>query len=98
METEILAADLFEWKESAEKAANAIKAGQVVALPSETVYGLAASIHNEDALKMIFEVKERPSYDPLIVHIANISDLDEIADISAELRPIVNKLADKFWP
>jgi len=98
MNTEIIIADLFEWKEAAEQAANAIKKGQVVALPSETVYGLAASIDNEEALKAIFEAKERPSYDPLIVHISNLEDLDKIANIPENILPIVAQLAEKFWP
>jgi len=98
MKTELLTADLFEWKEVATQAAKAISSGQVVALPTETVYGLAASIKNEEAIQMVFDAKERPSYDPLIVHIGQLSDLTEIADISDELRPIINNLTEKFWP
>ncbi len=98
MKTELLTADLFEWKDVAKQAAEIISNGEVVALPTETVYGLAASIHNEEALKKVFTAKERPSYDPLIVHIGTVSDLDEIAEISEELRPIVDQLIEKFWP
>ncbi len=98
MKTELLTADLFEWKEAAEQAATILKNGEIVAIPTETVYGLAASIDNEDAIKKVFAAKERPSYDPLIVHIASIDDLSKVAKIPAEIQPIVNELAEKFWP
>jgi L-threonylcarbamoyladenylate synthase len=72
-----------------------LKQGDVVALPTETVYGLAASISNEVALKKIFSVKERPFFDPLIVH---ISDKKELASLVADLPPCVDRLAETFWP
>ncbi len=98
METEILVADLYNWKDASVTASALLKDGQVVALPSETVYGLAASIYEEEALDYIFEAKGRPSYDPLIVHIGEVSDLSKVAEISDELKPIVNLLTETFWP
>lgn len=98
METKLLIADLFEWKETAVEAADLLNKGEVVALPSETVYGLAGKISDEGAIKKIFEAKERPSYDPLIVHIGSLDDLDQVAEVPDEIRPVVNQLAEKFWP
>ncbi len=98
MNTELIVADLFEWKEAAQHAADALLAGQVVAVPTETVYGLAASIHDETALQEIYKAKERPSYDPLIVHIGDLDDLEEVADIDDAIVPVVQDLVDAFWP
>lgn len=98
METETIIADLYNWKEAAEEAADQLKKGMVVALPTETVYGLAASIQDEEALAYIFEAKGRPSHDPLIVHLGSVADLEKVAVVSKELRPIVNTLAEQFWP
>lgn len=98
METQVLATDLYNWKDAAQQAADALLDGQVVALPTETVYGLAACISNEEAIKAVFDAKERPSYDPLIVHLGSLADLDQVALIDDELRPVINKLADQFWP
>jgi L-threonylcarbamoyladenylate synthase len=67
---------------------------QVVALPTETVYGLAAKINNDEALKKIFTTKSRPLFDPLIIHVKNI----EQAKKYAEWDPISLLLADHFWP
>ncbi|MBQ8533269.1 MAG: threonylcarbamoyl-AMP synthase [Clostridia bacterium] len=76
-------------------AAKLLKAGQIAALPTETVYGLAADAKNEAAVKAIFEAKGRPQDNPLIVHIADISQLYEIA---AEIPDKALTLAEKFWP
>ncbi len=83
---------------SAHECAKAIKLlrdGEVVALPTETVYGLAADALNPDAVAKIFEAKERPRFDPLIVHLPNQEALDEIALIKSQL---AHKLMEKFWP
>ena len=98
METEIHVADLYNWKDTSAHAAKLLKDGQVVALPSETVYGLAASISEEEALQYIFEVKERPSYDPLIVHIGEKEDLAQVADIPENIAPVLSALMENFWP
>jgi len=78
-----------------DKAAQLIKDGKVVAFPTETVYGLGANALNPEAVAKIFELKERPSFDPLIVHIA---DLAQLKTLLKEQDIRVNKLADKFWP
>lgn len=78
-----------------ERAKDLILAGEVVGLPTETVYGLAASIESEIGLKKIFSIKERPFFDPLIVH---ISDLDQKKRVVSDWPPIADLLARSFWP
>lgn len=80
------------------EAVNLLAAGNVVALPTETVYGLAADALNATAVAKIFEVKERPSFDPLIVHLPHKKDLETVADVPEDIAPVVRKLAEKFWP
>ena len=77
------------------KAADIIKNGGLVAMPTETVYGLAADATNEKAVKEIFKVKGRPQDNPLIVHIAS---LDMWKDLVEEIPKDAQKLADAFWP
>ncbi len=72
-----------------------LKAGQVVAIPTETVYGLAADATQDDALRQIYAIKQRPMDNPLIVHIA---DASQVANWAAEFSPLAQKLADAFWP
>lgn len=76
-------------------AAKFIKEGKLVAFPTETVYGLGADALNSIAVAKIFELKERPSFDPLIIHISNLHQL-EILIIGSDDR--IYKLAEKFWP
>lgn len=80
------------------QAADALAEGLVVALPTETVYGLGADAFCEAAVAEVFAVKERPSFDPLICHLPDASALKDVAEISAELQPLVAKLAEEFWP
>jgi L-threonylcarbamoyladenylate synthase len=75
-----------------------LRIGEIVALPTETVYGLAADALNPIAVAKIFEAKGRPRFDPLIVHLPNRDWLARVADIQAQDRQLVSKLADKFWP
>ncbi len=75
-----------------------LRKGEVVALPTETVYGLAANALNPIAVAKIFEAKERPRFDPLIVHLPNREWLQRIVDVPAGDRQLIGKLADKFWP
>jgi L-threonylcarbamoyladenylate synthase len=72
--------------------------GEIVALPTETVYGLAADALNPIVVAKIFEAKERPRFDPLIVHLPNREWLENIAELPAHDRQLILKLADKFWP
>jgi L-threonylcarbamoyladenylate synthase len=75
-----------------------LRKGDLVALPTETVYGLAAKALNPIAVAKIFEAKERPRFDPLIVHLPNCDWLGRIVDVPAGDRQRIGKLADKFWP
>ncbi|MCF6312349.1 MAG: threonylcarbamoyl-AMP synthase [Verrucomicrobiales bacterium] len=75
-----------------------LQKGNVVALPTETVYGLAADAFNPEAVAKIFEAKDRPRFDPLIVHVASQKALREVADVPEELRKIVRTLTELFWP
>lgn len=84
----------FDSKEL-EKAASIIQSGGLVAFPTETVYGLGADAKNEEASAKIYAAKGRPSDNPLIVHIADISKLNEAAK---EVNEMAKKLADAFWP
>ncbi|MBC7693863.1 MAG: threonylcarbamoyl-AMP synthase [Burkholderiales bacterium] len=68
---------------------------QLVAIPTETVYGLAANALNPIAVAKIFEAKERPTFDPLIVHTYN---LDQVYKFITEIHPSLLKLAEVFWP
>lgn len=75
--------------------AKLLKEGGLVAFPTETVYGLGANAFDAEAIQEIFKVKQRPSDNPLIVHIANIRDLDGlVTDVSNTAKKIINK----FWP
>lgn len=78
-----------------EIAADYIKAGKLVAFPTETVYGLGADALNPLAVARIFELKERPSFDPLIVHVADKKDLEKLTTTADER---VYRLIDRFWP
>jgi len=76
-------------------AAEEIKKGNLVAFPTETVYGLGADALNEKAVAKIFQAKGRPFNDPLIAHIA---DIKELYRLSKQVPPIALKLAKAFWP
>lgn len=78
-----------------ERAAQCIRNGKLVAFPTETVYGLGADALNPQAVAKIFELKERPSFDPLIVHIAHI---DQMKTLVTETDPRVLLIAEQFWP
>ena len=72
-----------------------LKQGEVVAIPTETVYGLAADATNDAALRQIYAIKQRPMDNPLIVHIA---DIHQVQDWASEFSPLAQKLAKAFWP
>jgi len=82
-------------RENIIKAAQALQDGQLVAFPTETVYGLGADATNENAVKRIYEVKKRPTNHPLIVH---ISSLRQFPIWAASIPDYVNELAKNFWP
>lgn len=78
-----------------QKAKEILIKGEVVAIPTETVYGLAANAFDEKAIQKIFAIKNRPLYNPLIVHIKSIAYLEEVAN---DIPPLARKLAETFWP
>ena len=82
-------------KESIDFAANQLIAGNLVAFPTETVYGLGADASNEKAVSRIYSVKGRPTEHPLIVHISSITQLEKWA---VDIPDYAAKLARDFWP
>ena len=76
-------------------AAELLKKGGIVAIPTETVYGLAASAFDDEAIKKVFIAKGRPQDNPLIVHIA---DFDNIENIVGDFPEKAKELARRFWP
>ncbi|MBD3165247.1 threonylcarbamoyl-AMP synthase [bacterium] len=76
-------------------AARIISSGGLVAFPTETVYGLGADAFNQGAVARIFAVKKRPRFDPLIVHIASMDQLDQVA---ADVPDVARRLIEAFWP
>ncbi|WP_339614257.1 L-threonylcarbamoyladenylate synthase [uncultured Winogradskyella sp.] len=77
------------------KAVALLIAEDIVAIPTETVYGLAGNIYSEKAIKAIFETKKRPFFNPLIVHIPSVDSLSTIVDYIPKKAQL---LADAFWP
>src|SRR5512142_343893 len=77
------------------QAAALIRAGQLVAFPTETVYGLGANALDAQAVGRIFEAKGRPANDPVIVHIHR---REQVADLTPSLPESANRLMDTFWP
>lgn len=82
-------------RQSVIDAAELLKAGKLVAIPTETVYGLAANALNEKAVANIFLAKGRPQDNPLIVH---ISDMSMLPPLVCEIPDIAKRLAEQFWP
>lgn len=80
---------------SVSEAARLLKEGEVVAIPTETVYGLAGNAFDPNALAKIFAAKERPTFDPLIVHICDVAQL---TDIAKNIPEAAYKLAEAYWP
>lgn len=77
------------------KAVAILNSEELVAIPTETVYGLAGNIFSENAIKLIFETKKRPFFNPLIVHIPSVDVLPSIVSYIPEKAQL---LADAFWP
>lgn len=77
------------------RAGNLLRSGEIVAIPTETVYGLAANAFDPDAVEKIFKAKGRPQDNPLIVHIADLADLPKIV---SEIPEKAYLLASEFWP
>ena len=98
MKTERLKAEGVTAAAGIRRAAELLKCGGTVAFPTETVYGLGANALDSAAVAKIFEAKERPEWDPLIVHVADAAMLDRVAAIPGEARGEVEALAAAFWP
>ncbi|KAB8127177.1 threonylcarbamoyl-AMP synthase [Gracilibacillus oryzae] len=91
METKIYSTD----QQALQEAADQIKKGELIAFPTETVYGLGADATNEEAIQKIYQAKGRPSDNPLIVHLA---DKNQISEFVKEIPPLAAKLIDEFMP
>lgn len=91
METRVVESDS---NYAVEEAVRLLREGEVVALPTETVYGLAADALKPTACGRIFIVKERPLYDPLIVHLPTLHWLEELCELPA----LAQRLVERFWP
>lgn len=90
--TQLLAADR---QGDLERAAVLLRSGELVAVPTETVYGLAANAFDGRAVKRIFKAKKRPAWDPLIVHVAGDAML---GSVTRTVSPVARKLIAAFWP
>src|SRR3954451_15969368 len=86
-------AALFE--AAVEKVAKELRAGEVVALPTETVYGLAANAMDPKAVAKIFKIKGRPTENPIIVHVASV---EMARRCTTAWPPLADQLAQAFWP
>lgn len=96
MDTIIIKLDAEEFKiEDLKLAAEYLRAGKLVAFPTETVYGLGANALDPLAAKKIYEAKGRPSDNPLIVHIAEVKDMEKLAE---NIPSVAYRLAEIFWP
>ena len=80
------------------EAVRLLSAGDIVALPTETVYGLAADALNAEAVAKVFAAKERPAFDPLIVHVPTKQSLHDVADVPESIKKPVIQLIERFWP
>lgn len=84
-----------QYRQGIAAAAEVIRTGGLVALPTETVYGLGADAQNEVAVRQIFAVKGRPQDNPLIVHLCDAAQVDELA---ANVSPLARRVMQAFWP
>lgn len=95
MLTERLKTDGDCYRKTVNRAAELLMRGGTVAIPTETVYGLAASAYDAEAVKRVFEAKGRPQDNPLIVHIAELHELEEVA---RDIPECAYECARRFWP
>ncbi len=97
MQTELFTVPMIEGHETEiQKAADLIRAGQLVGIPTETVYGLGADALNPEAVANIYAAKGRPSDNPLIIHLPN--DVRWLDRYCVEVPPLAYELAETFWP
>lgn len=82
-------------KEAIDEAGRILRNGGVVVIPTETVYGLACDALNPEAVRQVFEIKGRPSENPLIIHLCDAQQLDQVA---LDIPDLAWKIAERFWP
>jgi L-threonylcarbamoyladenylate synthase len=87
-------AEILSFESGLERALAALSAGEPVAVPTETVYGLAADAASGEAVARIFEAKGRPRFNPLILHVSDMA----MAERYARFDPLARRLAERFWP
>jgi L-threonylcarbamoyladenylate synthase len=95
VKTEVLPAGA---RETVTRAVDLLRAGEAVALPTETVYGLAADALSETAVLKIFQAKSRPRFDPLIVHLPDADWVGRVAVIDSAVDNQFAQLRKHFWP
>jgi L-threonylcarbamoyladenylate synthase len=95
MQTHLLSTDSEHYESSLQTASDLIKHGKIIAFPTETVYGLGASIWNEQQIKKIYQAKGRPSDNPIIAHIAKVEDVYSLAELVTDDS---YKLMEIFFP
>lgn len=99
MKTEIITAiSADEIGAAACRAAGILRSGGVVAVPTETVYGLACNAFDARAAARVFAAKERPAFDPLIVHVAGADWIKQMSSARGEVLALAQRLAQAFWP
>jgi L-threonylcarbamoyladenylate synthase len=99
METKLLGTERLDaLKVAVREAVDLLNAGEVVALPTETVYGLAGDAFNPEAVARIFAAKERPSFDPLILHLPHRDWLARVAVVPEDIAEAVDRVTKEFWP
>ena len=90
--------DAGEIAAAAAAAADLLRRGEVVGVPTETVYGLACDALNDSAATTVFAAKERPAFDPLIVHVADSSWIERLAPAEGAVLEMAQRLSAAFWP
>src|SRR2546428_7817383 len=99
MQTDLLRTSTTNEREKAvARAVELLRKGEIVALPTETVYGLAADALNPIAVAKIFEAKGRPRFDPLIAHLPDQNWLEKVVESPTQDRQLILQLGEKFWP
>ena len=98
LETKVIYLDENNYDDSElDYAAKLLNENEIVAFPTETVYGLGGNALSDEAIKKIFEAKGRPSDNPLIVHISDVEQISDLVDDSAVTEE-VKALMNEFWP